>query len=432
MKKMRTSLRQLFVLAPLLGGSWDVEPLERALTDAVVRADEKAKVTARAEVEEYAAAHPDVSRVHYLLGLAELTDVTRTNAAPDRSDIARTVAALDRAQEHFARAHELDAADADACAAYALCILQRFVLGEAGPDQGQVLMEWVGRGKSAPGAHASVELLDLWVSTSSSATSPQAADDVSRRFYELAERVRGRVTEAGREPTYFELLAQVMSARALIFSSRPQPRRAAELVDAMLETSPDLVMARRFLLPFVTVREPMPAALWSEREWTELGVEVDVDGRSPGLADGACVSYARTEDELWLRVELQAPPDTELFGLNVVIDADASDQTGANWWGGNTDFTFDRLVSAWVARDDEDRYRGALGVTDVEGAFNGEMTNLGDDVGFAVDVEGQAFVLRVPWGHFGEGDSARFVVAVGSNSNWNDDLPDAGSFSVTR
>ena len=61
-------------------------------------------------------------------------------------------------------------------------------------------------------------------------------------------------------------------------------------------------------------------------------------------------------------------------------------------------FVFDRLVSVWVARD----------------------------------VEENAIVLRVPWGDLGWGASTRFLVAVGSNASWNDDLPDSGGFVVDR
>jgi len=56
------------------------------------------------------------------------------------------------------------------------------------------------------------------------------------------------------------------------------------------------------------------------------------------------------------------------------------------------------------------------------------MTNLGDGgVGFAVDAEGQAFVLRMDRALLPAG--SRFLVAVGSNAQWNDSLPDEGGFS---
>jgi len=84
---------------------------------------------------------------------------------------------------------------------------------------------------------------------------------------------------------------------------------------------------------------------------------------------------------------------------------------------------------AQVARDEEGHYRGALGLTDDRGAMRGEMTNLAGEVAFGLDLEEEAFVLRLPWKSGGE-SVPRFLLAVGSNAIWNDVVPDDGSFAL--
>ena len=69
-------------------------------------------------------------------------------------------------------------------------------------------------------------------------------------------------------------------------------------------------------------------------------------------------------------------------------------------------------------------------MTDDVGAMRGEMTNLGDGiVDFGIDPEARALLMRLPLSALG-GPAARFVAAVGSNGQWNDDLPNTGSFTV--
>lgn len=414
------------------GSTGDAAELERAFTRAWARSDGEAVAASVRELEAFAERHPESARAHYLLGLADLCSVLRTNTAPDDDDVEHTLAVLERATERLTRAAELDPGEADACAAAALCAMQPFYLGSAGPDQPSVLGGWIARARSADPERTSVRLLEAFVAASSGLTSDETVEAAMDRFAELAADVREELRRTEREPDFWELFAPVMAARALVFAPRPRPGEAAEIVDALLEVAPDLRMATHFLRPFVTVREPLPRERWRDLAWEELGGELELDAAAEGFPDAVAVRHHRDGDGAsWFRIELAAPPPPDAFGINLVVDADGSPATGTPWWGGNGAFVFDRLVSAWVARDGTGRYRGAVGVTDDASAKAGEMTNLGDGtVGFAVDVEGTAFVLRVPAGVLGE--RARFLVAVGSNAQWSDDVPNAGSLGLGK
>jgi len=216
-------------------------------------------------------------------------------------------------------------------------------------------------------------------------------------FTELAEQLGAELEQGTRDPGFWELFAQGIAVRALVFAPEPRPLRAYHLVEALLEREPRLHLARTFLQPFVTERTPLAREDWRALKWTTVAEETEPDAALPGLADATQVALCSRDGSLWVRVTLTEAPNRKLFGVNLVVDSDASQATGLPWWGGGTGFTFDRLVSAWVALDEDGNYRGAVGVAAAGPAFAGEMTGLeGQRVRFGIDDEQRALVLRVP------------------------------------
>ena len=420
------------VRSPIPAGPEELERLEQAFTEAWLHGDKQRSGEQLVALEAFVEEHPDSARAQYLLGLATLWSVLRTNAAPENRTLERTLAQLDRAEQALARAHELDSMEADAGATLAFCILQRFMLGKATPDQGPLMGTWLAKareGSTGDSQPASVRVMSLWLATGQNMNTPEQIDAAMDRFTEL-----GRALSEEVEPDFWTVFGQVLAARALIFSPRPRPLEAGLLTEALLDKYPHFPAAKRFLLPFVTAHSPLEDG-WGELDWIVLAEELEPDGGMAGLADGVAVSYAFEEKTamLWIRVHLTDAPDVERFGMNLVVDRDGSQATGSAWWGGTSPFTFDRLVSAWVAHDEDGKYRGAVGVTDDEGAYHGEMTNLGSvGTAFGIDSEEQALLLRVPWNALTDVDTLRFLVAVGSNAQWNDNLPDEGSFTIQR
>ena len=159
--------------------------------------------------------------------------------------------------------------------------------------------------------------------------------------------------------------------------------------------------------------------------WTVAAVDPRGDAREPSLADAAQLSYRyeETGDRLWFRVSLFGRLNADAFGVNIAIDTGATDSDKANWWGANKEFTFDRLITAWVTRT-EGRYSGTIGVSDAAGAARKQFTNLGRD-NVDVRVESDAILIGVKRDAVTNRMTMKAIAAVGSNEEWNDDIPNA-------
>jgi pimeloyl-ACP methyl ester carboxylesterase len=167
--------------------------------------------------------------------------------------------------------------------------------------------------------------------------------------------------------------------------------------------------------------------------WTVLTFDSKGDGRDPSLADAAQLAYRydKQQDFLWFRIALYGQPKKDAFGVNLVIDSGGDDSTKMNWWGANKTFRFDRLVTAWVThRDKGDKgYEGTIGVADVAGVNAKQMNNLRQN-NLQIRVEGDSIVIGVKRTDITEKLKMNLIAAVGSNEQWNDDIPNAGSATI--
>src|ERR1700752_4596091 len=99
--------------------------------------------------------------------------------------------------------------------------------------------------------------------------------------------------------------------------------------------------------------------------WTVLAFDPKGDAKDASLADAAQLSYkyAKEKDFLWFRIPLYGSVNEQAFGVNIVIDTDAGDEAKLSWWGANTAFKFNKLITAWVTRANG-TYQGTIGVGD--------------------------------------------------------------------
>jgi hypothetical protein len=166
--------------------------------------------------------------------------------------------------------------------------------------------------------------------------------------------------------------------------------------------------------------------------WRELARDPSGDGRKPLLPDAVSVSVADTGERLWFRVRLHGALPEPWLGLNLALDVDGDPGNGTAWWGTNTAFRFDRLVSVWLFKTGL-TYEGVAGIADAPAVAAGDLMAGGRDVEVAVDREVPAFLVGVPRSVLGSGAGPlRFVAAVGSALVHNDDVPDTGAISPTR
>jgi len=164
--------------------------------------------------------------------------------------------------------------------------------------------------------------------------------------------------------------------------------------------------------------------------WTVMAFDPRGDGRDPAMADAAQLSYRydQQQDLLWFRVSLYGKPNADSFGVNIVVDTGAGDAAKMNWWGANKDFKFDKLVTAWVTQTNG-AYQGTIGVGDAGGAQSHNINNLSQN-NLQLRTEGDAILIGIKRTDLTDKMKFKLIAAVGSNQQWNDDIPNAGSLTL--
>jgi len=162
--------------------------------------------------------------------------------------------------------------------------------------------------------------------------------------------------------------------------------------------------------------------------WRELARDDAGDAR-PGLPDGRALFVAKDPGRplVWFRIDLEGPMPAHWIGVNLVLDVDGDPANGTAWWGKNTTFHFDRLVTAWVFQVGN-RYEGSVGIVSADEAAAFRVTN-DREVHLALDRAAKRVYLAVPASEL-EGVRTRLVAAVGSAMVHSDDLPDVGAVEL--
>ena len=119
------------------------------------------------------------------------------------------------------------------------------------------------------------------------------------------------------------------------------------------------------------------------------------------------------------------------MGLNVALDVDGDPADGFAWWGANSAFKFDQLVTVWCFRV-ADGCEGFIGLADADQVASGTyVAGGGRSLRFAIDRGRRAFVVGIPRDslRLKNGD-LRLVAAVGSALLFNDDVPGQGAATL--
>lgn len=96
-----------------------------------------------------------------------------------------------------------------------------------------------------------------------------------------------------------------------------------------------------------------PATALPATGWVLIADDPTGDCKVPSLPDATRLEAipASPDGLLWLRMTLKEKPHDRWLGLNVVLDADGDPANGQPWWGANSAFKFDRLVTVWCIRE---------------------------------------------------------------------------------
>ena len=190
----------------------------------------------------------------------------------------------------------------------------------------------------------------------------------------------------------------------------------------------DRSLLATIILPLLLIMSAPVASV--AQVWWVLAPDAKEDARDPSLADAAQLSYRydKEQDMLWFRIALYGKPNDQAFGVNLVFDTGGDEVSKMNWWGGNKDFKFDKLATAWVQRRG-DNYEGTIGIGDVTGVKARKLNNLSQN-NLQIQLQDDAIVIGFKRKDLTEQTKLKVVAAVGSNERWNDDVPSTGASTV--
>jgi pimeloyl-ACP methyl ester carboxylesterase len=170
----------------------------------------------------------------------------------------------------------------------------------------------------------------------------------------------------------------------------------------------------------------VPPDRFRSMPWTRIATDTTGDGVVAGATDATALSFSHdaVSDTVWFRIDLANTPNPSAIGVNLAIDTDHDQGTGSAWWGGSTGFTFDRVATVWVMRSSA-TFWGTIGIADHTEALAGNYTSLGaENLALSMDVEGRVLYIGVSASDLDDDGTMRLLAAVGSNTFWNDNLPD--------
>lgn len=205
-----------------------------------------------------------------------------------------------------------------------------------------------------------------------------------------------------------------------------------EIDDVELYTSSDHAQLRVQSAPTLAVPfAPSPASELPPGPCKELAQDPPDDGKQKRLPDATAlaVCFDDAHDRVWFRIELAGPLPKRWIGVNVALDLDGDPSNGMAWWGTNTAFHFDRLVSVYGSETGAG-YEGTIGIADAAEVQAGSMNgSRGERVLVVLDSVKPAFVIGIPRSALGTDlkSPIRLVAAVGSAFQHNDDVPNTGA-----
>lgn len=211
------------------------------------------------------------------------------------------------------------------------------------------------------------------------------------------------------------------------FTSAPGHSGAFHLeIDRVEVYSEDRLVDTPFAVRKVRLAEP-PVGL----RWRPAAEEASGDGTSPRLPDARELAWATAPDgdRIWFRVEVESELPAGFFGINLAVDGDGDPDNGMAWWGSNSAFHFDRLVTAYLNRG-EGYWQGQVGVADSAAVAEGRMESLGSDVAVALGPERRSVLVGVRRGDLDDDGRFRLIATVGSSMLNNDDLPNEGAVAI--
>ncbi|HEV8631620.1 MAG TPA: hypothetical protein VGV61_14980 [Thermoanaerobaculia bacterium] len=357
---------------------------------------------------------------HYLVALAVWAQLYTGNNDP--ATLRRLAVEGIRHADHAAA---LDVRFADALVLSAAIRASAFMLGPIPPEVRAAMRERLRSAVKLDALAPPVAFFDA-LARSINPVGPAPPAGI-QAYRDLVQRLDARHAHESVRPGPWDVEAHAWYAIVRLATERPEVAAIRADMARLLAMRPDAALAQE-LAARVEHRSWVAASAVGGLAWLALGDDPAGDGAQPAAPDVRSLALAHDARRLWFRLtfERDLPP---AFGVNLVIDRDGDSAGDVPWWGRGSSFHFDRLVTAWVTRE-EDGYFGTVGVTDGEGAMASRYAKLASDVLLRPGEDARSLLVGVPAAALDLGAEAKVVAAGGTNLLWSDDLTADGGEGI--
>jgi hypothetical protein len=193
----------------------------------------------------------------------------------------------------------------------------------------------------------------------------------------------------------------------------------------------DFTYVRRHMTAFDI--QPVPAGIRNYK-WIKLMEDSPGDGRNKGSADGKALSYFYDADNdlLWFKLDLYSRVNWNMPAVSIAINTGADQNTGMNWYGANSKYKFDKMLSVGPTDRRDGEYFGYNGITNAAGVSARDWINeKSGDITLYIDAAEDSYMVGVKRTDIAP-NLRRFHVigSVGENALWNDDIGESGFATI--
>lgn len=208
-------------------------------------------------------------------------------------------------------------------------------------------------------------------------------------------------------------------------------------IENLSSNSADLVLKWEHSKATLSIKEafqlPVTPQNLLSADWEKIITDKEGDLQNPGMSDAKALHFYhdKSADILWFKFELYNEMNKSAAAMNLLFDIDANQNTGTNWFGTNTQFTFERMATLWIRRE-KDSYGGINGIADAHGVQTTNWTSMSSNsVKYYLDKELNAYFIGIKRKDL-HPDLKEFNVigAVGEYFTWNDDISEEGFATI--
>ncbi len=176
---------------------------------------------------------------------------------------------------------------------------------------------------------------------------------------------------------------------------------------------------------FVLPKAPAAMEHW---DWQFLLSDKKGDGQNPRMTDGKALSYLQRGDSIWFKFDLHSYNNSKAFALNLLFDIDNDSGTGANWFGTNTAFVFDRAFTLWMQKSGNG-FAGVHGMMLPEDfTRSNRPSSIRNNSKYYLDQSKMQYIVGFPIRDLAASSNQIKVIGAGGEfQTWNDDIGDQQS-----